>query len=168
MPGPVAPAAIDAAAHLDWALGIARGVVAKSEPPDPEEVEGVVIFELVERCRGFEPARVPAGGDVLKAFRGYAHKALKWAALHEVQRQRDGHHSRAPQMMGCVVVQLVEGVPDLTDGHEPHTESALAARELEPWLYAAMIEELEGEGVTPEGRAEDAGQRAQARLDQQK
>jgi hypothetical protein len=87
--------AISAEHHLEWAARAARKVARRyglrgAELDDLVSVAHLTLCELCRREDGFDPARVPATGNVRDAFRGWAYPWVKCACEREALRIRGG------------------------------------------------------------------------------
>jgi hypothetical protein len=97
---PPPAAAIDVTAHLEWAKAVARGVGrVYLFRPGSQEVGDLTQFAylmLVRYARAFDAERVPVGGNIGGAFRGYCHRALRKELQREARRLRNGgvYHTR--------------------------------------------------------------------------
>lgn len=90
--------------HIEWANTIARKVRADlrfvAGSAEEELLESEAQFELVRKLADFDPARVPDGGDVDMAFRGFAKKFIRCACERESHRLRNAgtyHTTRTPE-----------------------------------------------------------------------
>lgn len=120
-------AGVAAETHVDWATGVAAAV-ARAFNFRGQEREDVVSVALLTLCElvirpagdgGFDPARVPAGGDPAQAFRGWAYRWVRTACVREAERLRGGgtFNTKRP---GKLVVADPLGDSDerVGDGHE--------------------------------------------------
>jgi DNA-directed RNA polymerase specialized sigma subunit len=92
--GNASSTAISALDHLRWARSIARRVrraynfrVGSQELSDLEQVACLAVVELLER---FDESLVPAGGDAVRAFRGWAMIEVRNRCRREARRLRNG------------------------------------------------------------------------------
>jgi hypothetical protein len=91
---PPPPVAIDPREHMTWARGIARAIARlyQFQPGGEESAElvAVAFLTLVARAKVFDARRVPPGGDVAAAFRGYCHREIQSECRREGKRLRAG------------------------------------------------------------------------------
>ena len=55
-----------------------------------DDLEQTALLAMVRYAMTFDPSRVPADGDVVGAFRGYAHRELQSECRREARRLRNG------------------------------------------------------------------------------
>jgi len=96
VPFDVTPAAAlpPADRFLPWAADVARGVAAawrfvpgSQEDDDLAQAAALAVCELHAR---FDPAQVPAGGNPVGLFRGWAHRTVLTACHREAARLKNG------------------------------------------------------------------------------
>lgn len=112
------PPAIAIQGHITWARAIARGVRNSFRflPGSQEEqdLESTAYLAAVELAQRFDPTRVPPGGDLEAAFRGWATIAVRSHCRREARRLRNGgtYHTRREKPGHALVVQ---GLPEHDD-----------------------------------------------------
>lgn len=87
-------------AHLDglrlhaWAVGIARGVRSdfhfEINSAEEDELESVALFTMVELMHRFDEVRLPAGGEIEAAFKGYADAEIRSRCRRHALTLRNG------------------------------------------------------------------------------
>lgn len=90
--------------HLAWSRGVARGVARSYRfdrlSQEESDLEQEAAVALVRTAKAFTLDRVPEGGDVLGAFRGYAHRELQSQCRREARRLRNGGTYRTRREQG--------------------------------------------------------------------
>jgi hypothetical protein len=107
--------------HLKWARAIARNVrlafhfvAGSQEEQDLEQTAYLTILELIQR---FDIAKVPPGGDLNGAFRGWAAIEVQCRCRREARRLRNGgtYHTRRETAGKALVIERLRNGPDLID-----------------------------------------------------
>jgi hypothetical protein len=113
--------AISVTDQLKWARMIARGVrqafhfkIGSQEELDLEATAYLAIVELVGR---FDAAKIPLGGDLNCAFRGWAAIGVRCRCQREARRLRNGgtYHTRREKARKAIVIERLKNGPDLID-----------------------------------------------------
>ncbi|AWM40513.1 hypothetical protein GobsT_09790 [Gemmata obscuriglobus] len=115
---------LDPADHLVWARAIARGVRADcgfhAGSEEEKEIEGCALVTLTQLVARFDESRLPPGGDLGGAFRGFASRWLRSECRREAERLRNGGLYRTSS---CATVR-VEPLPVSADGFDEVTDPA--------------------------------------------
>ena len=97
---------IDPVPHHDWARSVG-GAIARGyrlRGADAEDLVATAVLVMVSRAAVFDPVRVPRGGDVSAAFRGYAHRRIVEECRLAAERLRGGGtYNRRRKAALCVV-----------------------------------------------------------------
>ncbi|MDY3561959.1 hypothetical protein R5W23_003389 [Gemmata sp. JC673] len=115
---------LDAADHLVWARAIARGVRADcgfhAGSEEEREIEGCALVTLTQLIARFDESRLPPGGDLGGAFRGFASRWLRSECRREAERLRNGGLYRTSSRAAV----RVEPLPVSADGFDEVTDPA--------------------------------------------
>jgi hypothetical protein len=106
---------------LPWAKGIARGVRAdygfRIGSTEEEELEGVAIVALVELTQRYYETRLPSGGRVMDAFKGWAAVEVRSRCRRAAVQLRTGGTVRTTSDADVRKMQI-ETLPLTADGSE--------------------------------------------------
>lgn len=99
---------------------------------------------LCERCNHFDTTLVPPGGNLLHAFKGYAHDWIRDAVRKEAERLRSGgtFHTVRPQNRPPHVTSLGESASELPSLNTPHNTEPLSRVKINGIPYAIPFENL--------------------------
>jgi hypothetical protein len=131
---------LDVEALIPWARGIARGVRAdygfRAGSQEEMELEGAALLALVELHQRLDESRLPAGGNLLDAFRGWATDEIRSRCRRAAVQLRNGGTFRTTANPDARRI-VVERLPTEKD-EDGSGEVALPAREErdppeEPW-----------------------------------
>lgn len=85
---------LDLPALMKWARAIARGIRHhyrfQCHSQEEQELEAVAYYMLCRCLKKFDLSRVPPGGDVDGAFRGWCHPFIRGECQCEARRLRNG------------------------------------------------------------------------------
>jgi hypothetical protein len=80
--------------HIRWARTIARGVRRSFRflrgSQEEQDLESTAYLTLVQLACKFDPRRVPPGGNMRSAFRGWATIGIRNQCQREARRLRNG------------------------------------------------------------------------------
>lgn len=95
---------------LAWARGVARGIRSVIRrrlrgadagdtrrcsrfdrgSDEEQELEQVALLEMVRAAHRFDPAKVPPGGNVIGAFKGFAHASVRFKVMRAARGLSNG------------------------------------------------------------------------------
>lgn len=105
--------------HLDWARIIARQVREQYHfgkgSQEEYDLEQTAYAELIRKLPGFDPGRVPRGGNPDMLFRGWVKQSIATACKREALRLRNGGTYRTTRTPPRPVADMPDELPD----HEP-------------------------------------------------
>jgi hypothetical protein len=126
---PSCTTAISAVEQMRWARSIARRVRRAFQfavgSQEEEDLDATAYLTIVELAGRFDASKMPAGGDLVGAFRGWAAIEVKCRCQREARRLRNGgtYHTRREKSRESVVIERLQDGPDMIDPRTlPHEE----------------------------------------------
>jgi hypothetical protein len=114
------PASIRLEDHLEWAGGVARAYAFDRTSQEEHDLKSAAYLAMVRCSRSFNLDRVPVGGDVGGAFRGFAHRYLQSECRREARRLRNGgtYNTRREHGQPIIVAGPFSDLPHHDDGSD--------------------------------------------------
>lgn len=134
---------IDIVPLQKWARGIARGVRGdygfRRGSAEEEDLEGVALVALVELANRYDELQLPAGGNLVDAFMGYADVEIRSRCRRHAVTLRNGGTFRTTSSADARRM-CVEALPLTADGSDVALPWPEDAREEEPPPVACRYE----------------------------